>query len=158
MNITEQQLWDYMDGLLNEQEAQAIELAIKSNAEVKRQYEVLSKLNHSLQDIDLDEPSMSFTRNVMESIATEHAPVTLKTKVNNKIIYAISGFFICSLLFIIGYCIKQTDFTFGQMNFNIDLKIDKFLNATFIYAFIAVDLIIVLLFIDSYLRRKMLHK
>lgn len=53
--------------------------------------------------MELDEPSMSFTRNVMEAVALQPAPVSLKTKVDNQIIFSIAAFFVLSILAMVGY-------------------------------------------------------
>jgi hypothetical protein len=159
MNTIEQQLWDYIDGTLAEAAKKAIEEKIASDPEIKSQYEDLLKLNSVLGALDLDEPSMSFTRNVMESVAAEPAPIALKTKVNSRIIYTIGGFFVLSLLGILGYVFYQakasfTGFTFPE-KFNINL--DQYITPTTLYTFLFVDLVIGLIFLDQFLRRKV-HK
>ncbi|RZM07740.1 MAG: hypothetical protein EOO88_51290 [Pedobacter sp.] len=112
MNTIEQQLWDYIDGNLGATEVRAIEEKIHSDAEVKLQYEAFLSLNLAFDKIELDEPSMSFTRNVMESVALEPAPVAMKTKVNTNIIYGIGGFFIMSLVALFGYALFNADIKF----------------------------------------------
>lgn len=156
MNTIEQQLWDYIDGNLGETDKKAIEEKIASDTEIKTQYEELLKLNLVFNEMDLDEPSLSFTRNVMESIAPEPAPVALKTKVNTKIIYAIGGFFVLSLSAIFGYILSQSKIgpVSFDLNLNFDVKLDKYITPTALYTFLFVDLIIGLILLDQFLRRR----
>ncbi|WP_316802333.1 hypothetical protein [Pedobacter nototheniae] len=160
MNMIEQELWDYIDGNLNEDQVKSIRKKIESDPSVQLLYSELVKLNLTFSEIELDEPSMSFTRNVMEDIAILPAPVTLKTKVDQRIIYSIAGFFGLALLVLFGYILYNSTFSFKDLDFNfkVDLKIDQFLNSTAIYIFLFADLIIGLVFLDYMLRRKSADK
>ncbi|SDG87329.1 hypothetical protein SAMN05421827_11270 [Pedobacter terrae] len=154
MNTIEQQLWEYIDGDLDEFSKKAIEEKIKSDARIKVQYEELLKLNSAFSALDLDEPSMSFTRNVMESIALAPAPVAMKTKVDKKIIYAIGGFFIVSLLFLFGYSIYSSNLSMPKLDFNFNFNLDRYITPTVLYSFLFFDLVIGLVFLDQFLRKR----
>ena len=160
MNAIEQQLWDYIDGNLDADEAQTIEEKINTNAKIKLQYEELLSLNLAFGKIELDEPSMSFTRNVMESVSIAPAPVALKTKVNTRIIYGIGGFFILSLVALFGYALFNLDFktTDFDLQLNADLNWEKYISPTVLVSFLFADLVIGLVFVDYLLRKKMAHK
>ncbi|MDQ0636647.1 hypothetical protein QF042_000212 [Pedobacter sp. W3I1] len=160
MNTIEQQLWDYIDGNLDDSSKKAIEEKIDSNAEIKAQYEDLLKLNLVFNELDLDEPSMSFNRNVMESIALAPAPVAMKTKVDKKIIYSIGGFFVISLLALLGYVFYNVNLEMPQFDLkvNFDFNFDKYITPTTIYAFLFADLVIGLIFLDQFLRKKVAQK
>jgi hypothetical protein len=160
MNTIEQQLWDYIDGNLDESQQKSIEKKIETDAEIKAQYEELLKLNLAFESIDLDEPSMSFTRNVMESVALQSAPVSLKTKVDTRIIYSISGFFVLSILALLGFILYNSTFTMPDFSgyFSTTINLEKFITPTSIYVFLFIDLIIGLVFLDYVLRKKLIHK
>ncbi|MCX2493649.1 hypothetical protein OQX63_09220 [Pedobacter sp. PF22-3] len=160
MNTIEQQLWDYIDGNLDEFSKKTIEEKIESNAGIKTQYEELLKLNSAFNALDLDEPSMSFTRNVMESIALAPAPVAMKTKVDEKIIYAIGGFFIVSLLSLFGYVLYNSNLSMPKLGFNVTLNfnLDQYITPTVLYSFLFFDLVIGLVFLDQFLRKKFAQK
>lgn len=160
MNTIEQQLWDYIDGNLDEFSKKTIEEKIESNAGIKIQYEELLKLNSAFNTLDLDEPSMSFTRNVMESIALAPAPVAMKTKVDEKIIYAIGGFFIVSLLSLFGYVLYNSNLSMPKLGFNVTLNfnLDQYITPTVLYSFLFFDLVIGLVFLDQFLRKKFAQK
>jgi len=160
MNTIEQQLWDYIDGNLDDASKKAIEEKIESNTEIKSQYEDLLKLNLVFDGLDLDEPSMSFNRNVMESIALVPAPVAMKTKVDKKIIYGIGGFFVVSLLAILSYVFYNANLEMPQFDLkvNFDFNLEKYITSTAIYAFLFADLVIGLIFLDQFLRKKVAQK
>ncbi|WP_316843370.1 hypothetical protein [Pedobacter psychrodurus] len=160
MNTIEQQLWDYIDGNLDETSKKAIEEKIASDAEIKSQYDDLLKFNSSFEGIDLDEPSMSFTRNVMESVALVPAPVAMKTKVDKKIIYGIGGFFVISLAALFGYVLYNSNLSMPDfdMNVDFDFKLDQYITPTAVYSFLFADLVIGLIFLDQFLRKKVAEK
>jgi len=159
MNTIEQQLWEYIDGTLDEATKKIVEEKIASDPEIKEQYEGLLKLNSVLETLELDEPSMSFTRNVMESIALEPAPVTLKTKVNTQIIYAIGGFFVLSLVAILTYVCLQAKISLTSFNLakKMEFNLYQYFTPNTLYVFLFADLVIGLIFLDQFLRRKV-HK
>jgi hypothetical protein len=158
MNTIEQQLWDYIDGNLDDSSKKAIEEKIESNAEIKSQYENLLKLNLVFDGFDLDEPSMSFNRNVMESIALVPAPVAMKTKVDKKIVYSIGGFFLISLLALLGYVFYNANLEMPKFDLKVDFNLEKYITPTAIYAFLFADLVIGLIFLDQFLRKKVAQK
>ncbi len=160
MNTIEQQLWDYIDGNLDEFSKKAIEEKIESTDEIKTQYEELLKLNSVFNELDLDEPSLSFTRNVMESVALAPAPVAMKTKVDKKIIYGISSFFIISLLFLLGYVLYSSNQSMSKLGFNINtnFNFNQYITPTVLYSFLFFDLVIGLVFLDQFLRKKVAQK
>jgi len=157
MNTIEQQLWDYIDGNLSETQRKSIEAKIESDISVRLQYEELQNLNIAFGEMELDEPSMSFTRNVMEDVALQPAPISLKTRVDNRIIYSISGFFVLSILGILSYILYNTTFSMPDFSkyFAVNLNVDKILTPTSLYIFLGVDLVLGLIFMDYILRKKL---
>jgi len=157
MNTIEQQLWDYIDGNLSETQRKSIEAKIESDISVRLQYEELQNLNIAFGEMELDEPSMSFTRNVMEDVALQPAPISLKTRVDNRVIYSISGFFVLSILGILSYILYNTTFSMPDFSkyFAVNLNVDKILTPTSLYIFLGVDLVLGLIFMDYILRKKL---
>ncbi|RZL50914.1 MAG: hypothetical protein EOP00_01930 [Pedobacter sp.] len=156
MNTIEEQLWNYIDGNCTVEEKAEIEIKLVVNVQYHKVYQELLAVNAELNKLDFEEPSMSFTRNVMEQVNLELKPVALKTKVDNRIVYAIMGFFILAILAIFGYAIATSDLTFtspfSKINFQLDTS--KILNPTVLQIFVMVDVVLGLLYIDSLLRRK----
>ncbi|PWS27854.1 hypothetical protein DHW03_09780 [Pedobacter yonginense] len=154
MNTIEQQLWDYIDGQLEGELKKSIEDKIHSDPQVKLQYEAFLSLNLTLSKLDLEEPSMSFIRNVTEEIASVPAPVSMKTKVDTRIIYGIGGFFVACIFGILGFLAYNTNFTIPSFNFDLTFDTQKIITPTTINIFLFVDLILGLIFIDYYLRKR----
>ena len=65
----EQQLWSYIDGLSSAEERSAIQKMIETNLEWKNKYHELIEMHQLLNAVELEQPSMRFTKNVMEEIA-----------------------------------------------------------------------------------------
>lgn len=112
-----------------------------------------------LKSIALDEPSMSFRRNVMEQLAHETAPVVLKTKVNKRIIYGIAAFFVAGILGIFVYALASSSFDQDWFKLDPDLgkTIDKYISSQFLKLFLMLDAVIALVWLDSVLRKKLLN-
>lgn len=157
----ETRLWDYIDGLSNTEEKLFIEQLIASNQEWKSKYQELLDV-HQLVDthIELDEPSMRFTRNVMEEIGKFHIAPAAKTYINKKIIWGIAVFF---FTMIIGFLI----YGFGQVNWNstdsnsvipynkiTSIDYSQFFNNTYTNVFLMVNIVLGLILLDMYLGKK----
>jgi hypothetical protein len=152
MTTIEEQIWDYIDG--NDDAAQRLETERKIAAEETYavMYRELTAIQQHLLKISLDEPSMSFSRNVMDLVNMETPPVSLKTKIDNRIILGISAIFILVITSIFVYVISQSHFTASKMTIAIELG--KYLNPTFIKVFLFIDIIIGFLYADRLFRRK----
>jgi hypothetical protein len=156
MNTIEEQLWNYIDGNCNFAEKIEIEAKIKADLQYSTTYKELLLVNNELSNLELEEPSMSFTRNVMEQVNLELKPIALKTKVDNRIIYSIGAIFILSIVAIFGYVVATADlnFKFNLTQLNFDLYETKIINPTSIRIFLMVDLVLILIYIDSFLRKR----
>jgi hypothetical protein len=107
-----------------------------------------------LKKMELEEPSMSFTRNLMDQIDLEIAPVSLKTKVDRRVIIAITTVFILAMGFVCSYALINNNITYTLPRLDLNLQIDTLLSSTLLKAFLFIDLILGLLYFDSLLRRK----
>lgn len=114
------------------------------------------ELTRLLKDMELEEPSMSFTRNVMEQVKLERAPISLKTRVDNRIIYGLAAIFATFIVGVFIYAIANTSFTYQLPEVKIDLNgaVNKALTPGFLVAFLFIDVIIALIYFDSIIRRK----
>jgi len=118
------------------------------------------ELTRLLKGMEMEEPSMSFTRNVMEQIKLEKQPVALKTRVDNRIIYGIAAIFGAFIAGVFIYAIANSTVTYELPKVKIDLTgaVDKTLTPGFLTAFLFIDLVIALIYFDSILRRKKRQK
>lgn len=159
MNI-EERLWDYIDGLSDKEEQAVIEKLIQSNIEWKDKYaELLDAHQLMMNHIELDEPSMRFTQNVMEEISRLHIAPATRNYINKNIIWGIGTFFLFMIIAVLGYGLSQVQWNSGtgttqlpvdipQVNWNI------ILNNTYTNIFIMVNVVLGLALLDMYLRNK----
>lgn len=153
MTTIEEQIWDYIDGIGSVGYRLEIERKIASDEAYKALYQELLALNQQIGEISLDEPSLSFSRNVMEMVKLEIAPVSMKTKVDTRIIYTISAFFIVAITAIFIYVLSQLHFTAPKIDVAVNLT--SYLTPNLIRGFLFIDVVIGLLYLDRLLRKKL---
>jgi hypothetical protein len=162
-NNMETQLWEYIDGLSGADERSFIEGLIATDAEWRKKYDELLSFNAALhQDIEIDQPSMRFTRNVMEEIGRHQIAPATGSYINKKIIYGIAGFFLTLIVGFLIYAIGQIDWSVAPANstlpFNLP-KIDtsKVFNNNYVNAFMIVNIVLGLMLLDRYLAQQRKH-
>lgn len=159
MSNLERLLWNYIDGLCSAEEELEVKKTLKSDLAFKALYDELLSLNAAISEMDIEEPSMSFTRNVMDKIAVEPAPVALKTQVDKRIVLAIAAVFVFSLVGILIYAISSSK-TSADVNLptiNFEQTFNYVFNGTTLKLFLFIDLILLLVYLDFYVRRKFLN-
>ncbi len=152
MTKQEEQLWNYIDGFCSQEEQTEIEKKLAEDQSLRGLYEQLLMVNQQLNaHLEIDEPSMSFTRNVMEQVKGEIAPAAIKSKVDHRIIYAIGGFFMVLLLATIVYAfaIATPDFTINTTT----LRFGRVINPTVLWAVLFANAVLLLIYLDGYLRK-----
>jgi len=157
----EERLWDYIDGLSSADEKTAIEKLIAENLEWKRRYNELLEMNQVMNVSELEEPSMRFTKNVMEEIAKYKVAPATRSYFNKKIIWGIGGIFVVMLLGFLIFAFSQVhlnaaDFK-GTMPRQYDIsKFDwsKLFNSGYTTVFMLINVVLGLVLLDMYLQRK----
>src|SRR5580698_698683 len=99
----EDRLWDYIDGLSSPAERSALEALIADNIEWQRKYKELLNVHQLMAGSELEEPSMRFTRNVMEEISRYHVAPATKTYINKNVIRGIGAFFLSLITGLLDY-------------------------------------------------------
>ncbi|HEX3166817.1 MAG TPA: hypothetical protein VHQ93_11205 [Chitinophagaceae bacterium] len=160
----EQQLWSYIDGLSTNEERSTIQKMIETNLEWKNKYHELIEMHQMLNVAELEQPSMRFTKNIMEEIAKLHIAPATKNYINKKIIWGITGFFITLISVFLIYGFAQVDWNFQDDSKPlVDLStfnIGKFFNNNFVNGFMMVNVLLGLVLLDRVLanKRKKFHK
>lgn len=161
--MIEERLWSYIDGSCTAEERKAIDLLIVQDEAWRSKYDELLSFDQELSKMELDEPSMAFTYNVMENIRNEYAQQPLKAGINKKIIRVIAWFFVLSILAMLGVMLSTVHI--GPVKLSVHLpdslklpNMKNILNSTVIQAFMCVDVILALFLADAYLRRKRQQK
>ncbi len=153
-------LWDYIDGRANPDERTAVEQLLLDRAEWAVKYSELLETNEQLQALETEQPSLRFTKNVMEEIAKYNIAPATKQYINKNIIRCIGGFFVVSISALVLYMLSGFNWGSGaapsQSTF-IDLtKTDfgSFFNSSYVSFFMIVNVVLGLLLLDRYLHRK----
>ncbi|HWI92938.1 MAG TPA: hypothetical protein VNT20_16790 [Flavisolibacter sp.] len=160
LNEMEVQLWEYIDGFSNDAEKSAIEKLIAENAEWKAKYYELLEVHQSLNLVELEAPSLRFTKNVMEEIAKYQIAPATKSYINSKIIWGIGIFFITMIVGFLIYGFAQVDWTAAGETKNpigFDLtKVDysQMFNSNLMNGIMMLNVILGLFLFDRYLSNK----
>jgi len=165
MQQIEEQLWNYIDGIANPEEMMFIERMIATDAVWKNQYSQLQELNQLLvKDMELDEPSMRFSKNVMEQIRGLQPARPAVQYINKKIIRSIAAIFIFTIAAFIIYGFTKIQWTTSNTSFSlpIDLKstyantfdINWHISNAWINVILMVNVFLGLMLLDNSLRRK----
>jgi hypothetical protein len=159
----EDRLWNYIDGSGNAEEKNFIEQLIATQEAWRIKYHELLDVHQLMNtSLELDEPSMRFSQNVMEEITKYQIAPAAKTYINKKIIYGIGIFFIVMIVGMLAFGLGQINWSAaatagsqGNLTSNIT-KIDysKFFNNTYTSIFMVVNVVIGLMLLDIYLGKK----
>ena len=163
MNTVEEKLWNYIDGTCSADEKKAIDILIAQDEVYRRKYEELMSLNHEFSKMELDEPSMAFTYNVMEGIRAEHALKPLKAGIDQRIIKGIAGFFIVSILLLVIFVLSTLHLS--TVNFSGHLPeslklpdMKNYFRGPVLEGFLFFDVVLGLFLLDAYLRKRGVSK
>ena len=154
----EERLWDYIDGLCQKDEKELIGKLLKEDQAWKAKYEELIKVQDWLQMAETEQPSLRFTKNVMEEIARTQISPAAHQYINNRIIWGIGFFFIAMLVGILIYGFGQMLSSPGEastVSKNIGkLDFSKFFNNNLINVLMMINVVIGLFLLDNYLSNK----
>ena len=161
----EETLWNYIDGTMSPEEYSFVENLVQTNAEWRRKHAELLEVHHLMQNhIELEEPSMRFTQNVMEEISRLYITPAAQTYINKNIIWGIGIFFITTIVALLGYSFGQIDWSQrgGSASTYSISNVDwaKFFNSSYMNIFIMINIVLGLMLLDMYLskkKRKMMH-
>jgi len=163
MNLIEQRIWDYLDGTDTAEQRELTGRLIKSDLLYRQVYDECNSFNSLVSAIDQEEPSMGFSRNVMERINLEPAHASFKSLIDRRIIFGIAGFFLFTITALLGVLFYQIDWsqeTGFKMPQLILLSLDssKYLNSTIVNIFFFIDVIIGMYLLDGFLRKRLRAK
>ena len=160
-NDMEIRLWDYIDGNSSVAEKSFIEQLIASNGEWKNKYKELLEVHQLVSgNLELEEPSMRFSKNVMEEIGKFQIAPAAKTYINKNIILGITIFFLTMILGFLVYGFGQVSWTStNSANSILPFKVpviewSRFFNNTYTNIFLMVNTLLGLMILDMYLGKK----
>jgi hypothetical protein len=161
MTEIEQELWNYIDGSCTPQERMQIEQRMAADPLWADLYQELLLFDAGLSDLELEHPSMSFTRKVMNSISAEQVPAAVS--INKRLIYGISAFF--GVLFSVVFCVlllsvnwsHEPDFVRADLSVPPAL-FNSLLRENYLTVFYLADVVLALYILDHFLRKRLLSK
>jgi hypothetical protein len=155
----EMRLWDYIDGDIDAAEKAQIEELLRIDVRWQSAYKQLLHTNKILHDnLELDEPSVRFTKNVMDEISKLKIAPATKNYINKKIINGIAAFFAIVIGGGLLYFLTQINWsaTSGS-SWSFDVKkldASKYLSKQALQIFVIINAVLVLILIDKILLRK----
>jgi len=154
----EQQLWSYIDGHSSSEERSSIGKLLQSNLEWKNKYNELLEIHQLMNAAELEQPSLRFTKNVMEKIAQYHIAPATKNYINKRIIWGIATFFITLITGFLIYGFAQIDWSAkSDSKLPVDLSqvdFSKIFNNNFVNGFMMVNVLLGLVLLDRILANK----
>lgn len=155
----EAQLWAYIDGIALPAEAATIWQLIQTQQIWREKYQSLLLLHQDIGSrLELEEPSMRFTQNVMEEIARLQIAPATRAYINKKIIYGIVGFFFTIIVGFIAYALTQVNWrASSQSSTGINwrkLDVSSFTNSSFLTIFMVINIVLGLMLLDRYLSQQ----
>ena len=91
-------IWDYIDGTLDPDEAKALKEQIQNDPALKAEWEERVRLNQALADIEPDQPSMRFAQNIMDKLPDLYGRREIKPLVSKYGLWAFWATFGLSLV------------------------------------------------------------
>jgi hypothetical protein len=154
----ESRLWEYIDSTCGEADKNRIAALIATDAVWMQEYNELMVLHTGISgNLELEQPSMRFAKDVMDNIAKTNIAPAAKQYINKGVIKGIAAFFIVVIISLIGYSFATADWH-STANLNIFSKIpfdaSGIFNSTFVNIFIMVNIVLALVLLDKLLRRR----
>jgi hypothetical protein len=159
MNNDEEILWMYIDGICTADEESAIRQRIAADEAFSLKYNELISINAELSQIDLEEPSMAFTYNVIEEVRALEAQKPLTATINKRIIMGIATFFVSTIVALLVYTLYNVNWSAADhMVINVPgfkvPNLSSFITKPVIEGFLFFDLVLALFIFDHFFRKK----
>lgn len=161
----EEQVWNYIDGNATEKETLFIEQMIATDMAWQKKYRELLEVNQLLKaDLELEQPSLRFSKNVMEQIKELKPARATVQYINKTVIRSIAAFFILTIAGFLVYGFSQINwaatkgasplpFELESLNFD-KLNFSSLMSSTWINVALMINVVLGLMLLDSYLRRR----
>ncbi|HEY1023806.1 MAG TPA: hypothetical protein VGE26_01475 [Sphingobacteriaceae bacterium] len=163
MNKIEKDIWDYIDGTCTPQDRMRAERLIDTDPAYQAAYQEFLTLDADLLKMDFDEPSMGFTRNVMEALKAEPVPGSLRSLIDQRIVYGIGAFFILTFTVLLGVFLYSMDWSETSASLFSEIKmpavdLESVLNSKYITIFYFADIVLALYILDAFFRKRLHSK
>ena len=154
--MMDRRLWDFIDGIADSDEIARIQSLIQVNEAWQQRYEELREIGLQLKQVSLAQPSMRFSKNVMEQIYLLPAVLPLRTRINKWVFRCITGTF---LLFIAGLLLYSFTSVSWHNSNTIATRVRSFWPANLpLPAMIAANVLLLLIMADKILTVRRLNR
>ena len=155
----EERLWEYIDGFSSPDDLPVVKRLIEENQSWREKYNELVEVNQLLHATELEEPSMRFTKNVMEEITRLQIAPAASSYINHRIIWGIGIFFIVLIVGFLIYGFGQIDWTASSDTSMLPVDIrnvdySALFNNTYINIFMMINVVLGLMLLDKVLMNK----
>lgn len=155
------QIWEYIDGSCSAAEKQRVADLIARDEAWAETYRELSALHLSLAEAaETEQPSLRFTKNVMEQVERTQMAPTIKKYINPIVVKGIAAVFVAGVITAFAYAVHTGSADHTQVSSHSYTMPDININYTVLFsgpvfnAIVMVNIILALLLIDKLLRRK----
>ncbi len=157
-------IWEYIDNICTETEREQTELLMATNKEWKLKYDEISAFHlHISSNIEIEQPSLRFTKNVMETLATTQIATATSKYIKLGIIKGIAAFFIVIISSLFIYTLATTNWHTINSNVSIQniaekINLSQFKKPAFssggiINIVIGFNVVLALIILDKVLRK-----
>jgi hypothetical protein len=154
----EMQIWEYIDNTCDNAARQRISILLAQDVAWREKYDGLLALHSGISEsLEMEQPSMRFTKNVMEAVAGVHMAPATKKYINKAVIRGIAAFFIITIGLSVGYAIATADWHFRSFRHSHGVKSDELgflFNSNVFNLFVAINVVLALLLVDKLLRKR----
>lgn len=155
------QLWTYIDGDGTTAEREQIANQIAGNELWRKMYEELKETELLLAVPEPEQPSMRFTRNVMDVVSASHISAPATRYINMAVVKGIAAFFGISIGLLLAFTLLTVEWGPASSALlpkitmpSIRLHIPASWNSQAVYFVGLANVVLLLLFIDASLKRK----
>ncbi|PZP49074.1 MAG: hypothetical protein DI598_08700 [Pseudopedobacter saltans] len=161
-------LWRFFHKDLSEQESVSVQQMLDRNEDWLNAYTQLSESENQLFALDIEMPSMRFSKNVMEAIGAEHVARPVKSYINTKIIKALGWGFVTIIVACLVYAFSQVKWISNSSTESKPMELPKMpridvnwnftQGGTWLYVFFAIVLVCIFVIVDKFLHSKRQYK
>jgi hypothetical protein len=157
----EMRLWNYIDGISDAEEKARIEVLLKTDVQWQQVYRQLLEMHQQMKDeMELEQPSMRFTKNVMDEISKAKVAPATKNYINNKFMAVLGFFFVLLIGGFVVYLFTQLNWRESNNSFELPLpnisklNFSQYFNQQFVDIFVMLNAVLALILVDRILARK----
>ena len=154
----EQRIWAYLDGLDSPAERRETETLIVSNAVWKETYQKLLAMQFMFGDKELlEQPSMRFTKNIMDELATVEPAPKMQPLAKSWVVKLLGAFFILSTMVLIILSITME--SSGKYKIPDWGMLNNHQHHQILFCAAAINILVLLVLADKYRSfRRQIHK